>query len=368
MSTGLREAVREHLSPPRIERQWAALAQAGLPGPARRGARSVGLVTALLFGVGAAVASMWFMRVPVAPPTGALVESAQAEVGVRLEDGSRAFLDPQSRIGLLHNQPRNIDIELRAGSVRFDVTHHSARTFKVKAGPAEVSVIGTRFSIARTQRGTGLLVRVAVSEGVVEVRRSDVAQGEVRRIRAGESWSALIPDRIHNQVVVVPDVKGAAPVLDAPSKLEAAEPQPRRAQVAAPQHVPPAPEPLVERTPSELFRLASLARRAGSMREAASTYAELVAQYPSDARAGLCAFELGRIRMDALSDEKGAIDALERSLKMSASASYREDAIARIVIANDALGFTAACLDARQRYLATYPNGVHARALLARCR
>jgi tetratricopeptide (TPR) repeat protein len=117
-----------------------------------------------------------------------------------------------------------------------------------------------------------------------------------------------------------------------------------------------------------LFRLASVARRAGRLREAADDYAALLERHPADARAGLSAFELGRIRMDALGEPLAAIEALERAAATGARTSFHEDALARIVVANDALGRREACRRARERYLAGYPNGVHARALLAQCR
>jgi tetratricopeptide (TPR) repeat protein len=200
-------------------------------------------------------------------------------------------------------------------------------------------------------------VRLAVTEGVVEVRRTDAVEGEggeLRRIRAGESWSALLPR--HPQLP--PAESPAAVEADVDAELEASEPAQAKSER----------RDGAQRAASEVWKQASVARRAGRMQEAAQAYSTLIARHPEDARAGLAAFELGRIRMDALGDPGGAIDALERSLAAGSSASFHEDALARIVIAHDALGRTAACQRARERYLASYPSGVHAHALLARCR
>jgi hypothetical protein len=71
--------------------------------------------------------------------------------------------------------------------------------------------------------------------------------------------------------------------------------------------------------------------------------------------------------MDALSNPRGAIEALERSLHGASTASFHEDALARIVIAHDALGEHESCRKVRERYLARYPSGVHAIALAQRC-
>jgi hypothetical protein len=103
------------------------------------------------------------------------------------------------------------------------------------------------------------------------------------------------------------------------------------------------------------------------MREAADGYEKLLERFPRDARAGLSAFELGRLRMDALGDPAGAIEALERALRSRRTSSFQEDALARIVMARDALAENELCKKARARYLAKYPSGVHAASLAQRC-
>jgi tetratricopeptide (TPR) repeat protein len=116
-----------------------------------------------------------------------------------------------------------------------------------------------------------------------------------------------------------------------------------------------------------IFQRANLARRAGQMSDAADAYAELLRKHHNDRRAGLSAFELGRIRMDALDDPRGAVKAFTQALRLSPDAGFREDALARIVFAQDALGQRVACKNARDRYLAGYPQGVHVASLTARC-
>jgi hypothetical protein len=81
----------------------------------------------------------------------------------------------------------------------------------------------------------------------------------------------------------------------------------------------------------------------------------------------LSAFELGRLRMDRLGDAAGAISALERAVALNVGPTFREDALARLVTAYAAQGNAAACARARDRYLASYPSGVHAGAVAGRC-
>jgi tetratricopeptide (TPR) repeat protein len=120
-------------------------------------------------------------------------------------------------------------------------------------------------------------------------------------------------------------------------------------------------------TSATLFKRASLARRSGQTHEAADFYAELLRRFPDDSRAGLAAFELGRIRMDALAQPKAAVEAFVTALQIAPRATFREDALARIVVANDQLGAREACQVARDRYLRDFPNGVHTLALAVRC-
>ena len=125
-------------------------------------------------------------------------------------------------------------------------------------------------------------------------------------------------------------------------------------------------EPRTSREPSSedqartLFEAAREARREGRSERAAALFAELVDQHPRDDRAPLAAFELGRLRLDVLHDTPGAVEALERSLALSPRASFRQDALARLVSAYDRAGRGGECREVRDRYLREYPDGVHA--------
>ena len=117
----------------------------------------------------------------------------------------------------------------------------------------------------------------------------------------------------------------------------------------------------------ELFEKAGESRRSGDAAAAARAYEELLRLHPSYGRASLSAFELGRLRMDRLADPAGAITALERALASNIGPSFREDALARLVSVYASQGNFAACGRARDRYLSSYPAGVHAGAVASRC-
>jgi tetratricopeptide (TPR) repeat protein len=369
----LSEHVRPTLDEARIERQWAAIEAAGLPsGAPVRSWRGVLAGLGLVLAGAAAVALLYTEREPKLPE-GAFLQSAAQEVSVRLEDGSRVELSPDTQLKLVENQKSRVALELRSGRARFAVKHDRKRPFAITVGPAEVRVIGTRFELSRGARAGASSLRVAVSEGLVEVRRLDRPGEPAQRIHAGETWSAELSDEPSQPTAQSDEAPAEADALPeaevlAERDLEAEAGPDVDATRRAPhaQRAPSAREAAED--PSTLFSRASLARRAGRMQDAADGYAELLQRFPTDARAGLSAFELGRIRMDALADPQGAIDALERALRTTGTASFHEDALARIVIASDALGRREACRDARERYLARHPSGVHAQVLATRCR
>jgi hypothetical protein len=61
------------------------------------------------------------------------------------------------------------------------------------------------------------------------------------------------------------------------------------------------------------------------------------------------------------------VSALERALSLDGRRAFAEDALARLTLAYEALGDVKACNKSRERYLARYPEGVHAQYLLGRC-
>jgi len=94
------------------------------------------------------------------------------QLDIQLPDGSRLRLDTATRIAVtLYRQRR--EVKLAEGQVVFQVQGDAARPFDVLAGPMQVTVVGTRFSVRHT---AGILgddgVRVAVEEGRVRVRRA----------------------------------------------------------------------------------------------------------------------------------------------------------------------------------------------------
>jgi TolA-binding protein len=109
------------------------------------------------------------------------------------------------------------------------------------------------------------------------------------------------------------------------------------------------------------------ARRAGDTHGAANSYQSLLAKFPRDPRAGLAAFELGRLRMGPLGDISGAVRAFQSAIALSPGSAIREDSMAHLVEAYAASGKGAECAAARDAYLKGYPSGVHAGVVRRQC-
>lgn len=298
----------------------------------------------------------------------ATLSTAGDALALDLDDGSHLSLAAHTRVEVAERSANAVELRLTQGRVTCDVVPNTARRFVVSAAGVEVRVTGTRFTVELSPDRDR--VSVEVQRGTVEVRSPDAPSP--RPLRAGEHWSVAI---------------GARAVKDEPS-APAGETEPERAEpapVVRPRSVPtsgratdaPAPEAssqpddaapsLATSSARELLDRANAARRAGDVVHAVAAYELLLAKYPSDPRAGLAAFELGRLRMDRLGNLPGAVNALRQAMALTKDAGFREDAMARLVRAYDGMGATDRCREAQAAYLESYPSGVHAASVRARC-
>lgn len=117
---------------------------------------------------------------------------------VRLEDGSRVHLAPESAIAIAMG-PDNRHVRLLRGEAWFDVHHDPARPFEVEAGRDRITVLGTAFDVRRGANG----IDVAVARGRVAVQLADkppltpLAAGEALSINSDGLQRGLVrPDRV----------------------------------------------------------------------------------------------------------------------------------------------------------------------------
>lgn len=142
------------------------------------------LRAAALTGLLAAGAAGWY-QVPVTRSAG-----PGERLAVALPDGSTATLNAGSTIrfrrafSVLPGVPSEVREIHLSGEAFFEVVS-DGRRFRVEAGDAGVTVLGTRFDV-RVRNGAGSAPRVAVEEGRVEVRDRRRG-GEAVVLSAGEA-------------------------------------------------------------------------------------------------------------------------------------------------------------------------------------
>jgi TolA-binding protein len=379
--------VAPHLNKTRVDAQWARIAEKR---PIGRKIRSAAIPAVGVLIVACALGVVWWPRETRSSNEsvweGSVVASDDAPVGMTLAEGTHIKVEPRSEVKLLRSSSSAVQVRLTHGSARFVVAKRPTRRFSVNVGEVEVVVTGTQFRVVRRPSGAADRVQVEVIEGSVEVRRGD----GVVTLRSGDQWSTTVapepgePPRPRladereseresdteddteeldmgaddGELYGEPSGDGSS-VMEADGDGQRPRESPRakrrrRAREAA-------------RDAGELFDHANLARRVGRLEDAVAMYGELVAKHPRDKRASLAAFELGRLRMDSLRDMRGAVRALERALKLDAHGAFAEDALARLVLAEEARHDLAGCNRARSRYLARYPDGVHAQHVAERC-
>jgi TolA-binding protein len=355
-----RYIVVEPPSEAKLAREWETIDARSQPPKTVQRWLSRGLVLAPVALAAAALLVFALRRPAPSVLPGAVFGSETGTALVDLSDGSHIEVDPQAKVAVLRGDPSDVHVELRSGAALFEVSHVERRSFVVSARGVDIRVIGTRF---RVNLDGAERVHVSVERGVVEVRRHGHDE-TVQRLAAGEEGTVMSDGAVAAIAPTPRPAPEAAPVVGgtaAPST-----------ESEAPSNSESSPVDSKSSTPStmdarQLFDAAGAARRAGKSSQAAALFDALRRRFPGDARAGLSAFELGRLRMDALGDPAGAMEALSQSIALSPSGSFREDAQARLVYAADAMHDEPRCRAMQKAYLARYPGGAHAVNVTSKC-
>ncbi len=303
-----------------------------------------------------------------APPSfafrNATLETAGDSLTVDYSDGSRLELAARTRLEVLAGDSHSAAVRLKRGSVVCDLASLQGRQFSVFAEGVEVRVTGTRFTVNLNTETKQ--IEVSVQRGSVMVVWPEGSTSN-RRLTAGEHWSI---ERRQLQSVSAASAAERAPAPAAPSVDASPETAASNTREATEERNPnEVPSPAAVEAPSAraLLDQGNAARRAGDARGAARAYQNLLSKFPSDPRAGLAAFELGRLRMGSLSDIPGAVRAFQSAAALSPGSAIREDAMAHLVEAYAISGQSAQCQSARDAYLKNYPKGVHAALVGRQC-
>jgi transmembrane sensor len=239
----------------------------------------------------------------------------------------------------------SVRLDLERGRVDVEATHATKRTFVVATGDVEVFVVGTRFSVSADGA-----VRVHVDEGRVRVH-SDSGD---RFVSGGEEWVEEEP---------------AAPAPNAGDGSDAGDAEKSDDDGVDGGLAPgwPRVTHTTALTARDLLDDAQKALAQGRTRDAAKSLDFIRTRFAKDPRAGLAAFELGRVRLDSLGDPAGAEEAFRDAMRLAKDGALRDDAEAARVEALDRMGSQDDCAKARDGYLRHRPRGVHRADVSRRC-
>lgn len=274
----------------------------------------------------------------------------------RLPDGSTVTaLGGESRFEVVESTAAVVVVEVERGAARFDVTRRSDRTFRVRAGPIDVEVVGTAFTVHRA-RGAGSVV---VHRGRVRAE----CEGEIRELDAGETMDCVpSPASASGEAPGTPSPGTRSPQ---PSADDAPSPSPTDIDMSLGASIDggavdnDATTPTAEETESMdvLLAAADEDRRAGRLGECAAHLDRALASHPGDPRAPLAAFTLGRVLLEQVGQPREAARAFERARELAPSGALAEDALAREVEAWARAGEPGLARQQAHRYLERYPEG-----------
>jgi TolA-binding protein len=325
----------------RIEKARAAATR-----PARR-APVVVLVAACAIVTGVV---MWRTHAHrAAAPTAAVSPPQASETVLRLADGSFARQAEGAAVQVQAVEDARTELLQTQGSVRYEVVPNARRRFVVRARDVNVNVLGTVFRVDVQP----LAVTVHVDRGQVEVAQLD------RRVRLDPGEGITFETNDGPSESVTPNgtvsTAGASGTAGAPSQASPgarantpSQPRERTAETAA--------------SPLTLLDQADRARAAGDLEGASRALQQLLQRYPNDRRAALAEFMLGRVE-SARGTNAEAARAFGACLAHGAAGALGEDALAEWARAQQRAGDAPGAAALAHRYLASYPAGVHRRAM-----
>lgn len=168
-----------------------------LPSP-----RALALCTALLMALGLG----WQQWTQPVYSAHYVVERGQRQ-SLQLPDGSTLELDADTdaQVRLYRNRR---EVQLAHGQAMFSVAPDISKPFEVQAGPARVTVVGTRFSVRYRQDGVDAgQVRVEVQEGRVRVAAAQAPQTALL-LAAGQTTQVAADGLLAPMGSVAPDSVG----------------------------------------------------------------------------------------------------------------------------------------------------------------
>ena len=298
--------------------------------------------------------------IAVAPPAHA------GPTPLRFEDGSVAApLGDASVVQSREVTASKIDVELVRGKAHFEVSKNPQRVFRVESGAVSVEVLGTGFTVERLEGSGG--TRVNVEHGRVRVAWGDSqtilvdGQGDTFPPPAGSGAASEAPTTVASASAAPSTSAAPAPSIAAqPTWKSLAHDGAFDEAYAA---LSAAGSSAVHDEPAELLLAADVARLSHHPGEAVTHLRRVIDAHPTDPRAPLAAFTLGRVLLEELGQPAQAAAAFARARALGGGSSLAEDALAREVEAWWRAGLTDKARARAEEYLKLYPQGLRVRSV-----
>lgn len=302
--------------------------------------------------------------------------AAKSETPVKFSDGSELRLAPTARVRVTQVADTGARVLVENGSMHVSVVHREQTRWAIEAGPYEVKVTGTKFTVGWDAPKNALVVRM--EEGSVVVGGCGLEAGT--RLKDHEELVVSCSDREKASTVELP-APSATPAAPepAPSASVATLAKPKIAPTADPtrnvvslarsgQHAEAIAaaeangwdDTLAALTGPELLLLANAGRYAGRFELATAALETTRRRFANSDAAATAAFELGRIAMDIRHQMKTAGDHFELYLHERPQGPLAREAMGRAIEARYGAGEHARAKELATQYLASWPDGAHA--------
>ncbi|HEY3446347.1 MAG TPA: hypothetical protein VGK67_08270 [Myxococcales bacterium] len=317
----------------------------------------------------------------------------QAPLPLRFSDGSAVDLEPGASARILHRDRRGVTLLLEGGRMAASVIHHPDTDWKMRAGPFEVRVTGTKFDLEwNVARGSLTLIGLQGSVVVVGCE-----PGLQIVLVTGQSLQASCQDGkliLGSQSYVVPPPPPMPPIpapLPEIAPLVGANlpPVPSvRPQASAVPGAAPLPRPAsawlrlskdaryseaweaamgqgldsicASASAEELVELADTARYAANYTGAKRVFLATRQRFPGTPQASVAAFNLGRLAFDALDDAPEAVRWFETAYQEQPKGPLAQESLGRLMESRQKSADEWGAWETATKYLKQFPDGPHA--------
>jgi ferric-dicitrate binding protein FerR (iron transport regulator) len=342
---------------------------------------------------------------------GEWVAASSAErLPLRFSDGSLVRLEPAARARVVDVTDAGGRVMLESGTVHAEIVHRDKTSWRVEAGPFEVRVTGTRFDVGWDPARRSFTLTLL--EGSVAVSGCELVHPRV--VRAGETFAATCageePSAPASPASTASEPSASTPSANAPSAPSPSAPSaPSASTPSAPSASTPSAPSVATRSPialpappkevpataesprwrealalgryaeaidlaesaglasiaasadvGALMDLANAARFAGKPDRAKPLLLAVRSRFPSDVRAPMAAFHLGRIAFDDEAAYGQAAGWFAQYLTELPGGPLAREASGRRMEALEKSGDHAGAVRAARDYLAQFPGGPHA--------